>query len=113
MDDWRAIAETHFTPAECSFLLQHPQADRTEAFFRCWTRKEACIKAVGKGLSMALNCFDTLIDSGETGRLIAGGLESAQAASWWLADLCVPGDYMAAVAIETGLSRIVYQEWLR
>jgi 4'-phosphopantetheinyl transferase len=113
IDDLPTIAETYFTRAECSFLFQHPPADRMQAFFRCWTRKEACIKAVGKGLSIALNSFDTLIDSGQVGRFIARALDSSDAASWWLADLRIPRNYMAAVAIETVPSAIVYRRWRR
>jgi 4'-phosphopantetheinyl transferase len=111
VDDFSVIAESHFTPPECAFIFGHGPADREPAFFRCWTRKEAYIKAVGKGLSIALNSFDTLIASGQSGRRIAGGPDRPDVANWWLADLDVPNNYMAAVAVETGIDRLVYFDW--
>src|SRR3990167_3684017 len=52
-----AVAERYFSPSEYTSLCQLPQHDQTEAFFRLWTRKEAVIKAVGKGLSIPLSSF--------------------------------------------------------
>jgi 4'-phosphopantetheinyl transferase len=111
MDDFGLIAESHFTSSEHAFISRHPPADRERAFFRCWTRKEAYIKAVGKGLSLALNSFDTLIACGQPGRQLAGRPDAPHVAKWWLADLDVPEGYMAAVAVETGIDRIIYFDW--
>ena len=110
-DDFSVIAESHFTPAESAFLFRHAPADRARAFFRCWTRKEAYIKALGKGLSIPLNSFDTLIDGGRSGRRVAGIPDGPDVANWWLEDLGAPENYMAAVAVETRIDRLVYFEW--
>jgi 4'-phosphopantetheinyl transferase len=52
VDDIDAMAQAHFTDAERK-VLQHTSVDaRAGAFLHTWTRKEACLKAVGTGLSV-------------------------------------------------------------
>ncbi|HSX91438.1 MAG TPA: 4'-phosphopantetheinyl transferase superfamily protein [Hydrogenophaga sp.] len=58
MDDLMALAERNFTASECAELLALPEAGRLRAFLRCWTRKEACLKAVGSGLSIEPGLFE-------------------------------------------------------
>ncbi len=48
--DALTLAERHFTPREYEALLALPAARRGLAFLTCWTRKEACLKAIGLGL---------------------------------------------------------------
>jgi 4'-phosphopantetheinyl transferase len=51
------LAATLFTREECDGLSA--SADRDLAFLRCWTRKEAVLKAVGRGLSIETAAFNT------------------------------------------------------
>jgi 4'-phosphopantetheinyl transferase len=111
IDDFAAIAMSHFTPAERAFIDGHPGPLRRNAFFQCWTRKEALIKAVGKGLSMPLSHFDASIPPGRSGRRIEGVAEFPFVESWWITDIAVPDGHAGALAIEQGLDQIVYQEW--
>lgn len=57
------LAERFFSARESAALRALPEQERTVAFFRCWTRKEAFVKAVGAGLSMGLASFDVAIDA--------------------------------------------------
>jgi len=50
LPDRDAVAETVMTAAELREYEGLPEAARTEAFFTCWTRKEAFLKATGDGL---------------------------------------------------------------
>jgi 4'-phosphopantetheinyl transferase len=53
--DWPPLAQSFFAPSERRAL-----ADR-DAFFRCWSRKEAFVKALGRGLSYPLDAFEVSV----------------------------------------------------
>jgi 4'-phosphopantetheinyl transferase len=61
MPDLEAVAKLFFNPQECAELQTVEKACQEEAFFRCWTRKEAYVKAVGQGLTLALNSFQVSV----------------------------------------------------
>ncbi len=50
------IARRHFHPVEVEEVM-FAYEDRHRAFFRCWTAKEAVLKALGIGIAESLNCF--------------------------------------------------------
>ena len=58
VNDAIALAECNFTPAEHQQVLSAPPEQRDLVFLRIWTRKEACLKAVGSGFSIAADCFE-------------------------------------------------------
>jgi 4'-phosphopantetheinyl transferase len=61
------LAERYFALEEIEALARVPEVEKNAAFFRCWTRKEAVVKAVGDGLSMPLASFVIdLADAPET-----------------------------------------------
>ncbi len=65
MSDALELAERHFAPAEIDTLRATPTDQRDHAFLRGWTRKEACLKAIGSGLSIAPQTFDAGIAASE------------------------------------------------
>jgi len=56
-DDALAIAERMFGPEEHRALRALPEEAQPAAFFRYWTRKEAVVKSLGRGLSHPLDAF--------------------------------------------------------
>ena len=109
--EFSRIVDSFFTPQECAFIRNRPVDVRQNAFFTCWARKEAFIKAVGKGLSIPLNTFDVLIPSGQERRKLVAPNEAPDVECWWLADVTVPAGYAGAVAIEEGLVDLMYKTW--
>lgn len=111
LDDLTSIAESNFTRQECAFVLRHAPEDRGRAFYRCWTRKEAYVKAVGKGLSIPLKSFDVSNSVAQCEQRLPRKADTDEVESWWLVDVEVPAGYLAAVAVEKGFDRLVYAEW--
>jgi 4'-phosphopantetheinyl transferase len=101
-DDFDAgeIAGNFFSPNEQRDLEMLTGRARIEAFFECWTRKEAYVKARGEGLSLPLDQFDVSLRPGEPARLIATRPDPAEARRWQLSGLDVADGYKAALAVE-------------
>jgi 4'-phosphopantetheinyl transferase len=100
MPDAEKIALTSFSSLENKMLQSLPEHQRQEAFFNCWVRKEAYIKAIGNGLYHTLDRFDVSLAPGEPPRLVS--IEgSAERASCWSMKSVTPEDgYVAALAVK-------------
>jgi len=102
------IAERFFAPAEARAIAALPPDRQARAFFNCWTRKEAWIKARGEGLSIPLNSFEVTLAPGEPARLVATRPDEEDAARWTLRELeCGPG-FAAALAVAGKFGNEVY-----
>jgi len=98
--DWPPLAETFFTATERAALAALPPEAARRAFFACWARKEAFVKALGLGLSWPLDAFDVSV--GATPALLSGG------AGWAIAAAPdVPGFATAIVAHDDGTPLII------
>ena len=93
------IARRYFSAAEVDSLDQLPLAARQQAFFDCWTRKEAFIKAKGLGLSLGLNQFDVTLRPDQPAALLRTGWDPTEASRWSLQSIAVGEDFAAAVAV--------------
>lgn len=91
------IARKHFSESEFG-ALEALDGDRKQlAFYRCWTRKEAYLKAVGEGLSMPLDTFD--VSLGEQPALVACRDGREDPANWSMLDVSPAPEFAAAVAL--------------
>lgn len=95
------VAERFFSAAEIAALAKLAESDRLDAFYRCWTRKEAVIKALGTGLSLPLKSFDVSIDAAGARLLRLEGMPDAPR-DWALAHLDPAPGYAGAIACNTG-----------
>jgi 4'-phosphopantetheinyl transferase len=105
------IAQKFFSPLESSVLRSLPEHLQATAFFTCWTRKEAYIKAVGKGLSIPLNKFDVSLAPGEPAALLNVEENPEEASKWSLIELFPSSDMVAAVAVAGDCSKLHCWEW--
>jgi 4'-phosphopantetheinyl transferase len=64
MPDATALARQNFSASENDELSATASDDQALAFLLGWTRKEACLKAIGSGLSIAPNIFTAGLDMG-------------------------------------------------
>ena len=105
------IPERFFSPGEVATLRELPDELQPAAFFNCWTRKEAYIKAKGEGLSLELNQFEVSLAPGEPAALLRIDGNPQEAARWWLQDLNPGFGYAAALAAEGHRGRLRYWQW--
>jgi 4'-phosphopantetheinyl transferase len=98
------IARRFFSPREVVAFNALPSELQVAAFFRCWTRKEAYIKAIGRGLSQPLDGFDVTLAPDESPALLRA--DEDDVSRWSLCDIDVGGDYAAALVCEGQASRI-------
>lgn len=94
------IAERFFSRSEIETLRALPPSLRKYAFFLCWTRKEAYIKARGEGLSLPLDQFDVSLIPGEPAALLSTQSDSDEVLRWSLRNLIPAPGYAAALATE-------------
>ena len=97
--DLETLAGRYFSPDESAALRRLPPGDRPRAFFACWTRKEAVLKAHGGGLAVPLDDFDVVVDAGQPAALLRTRIPGDSASRWWLEDLPVPAGFAAALAV--------------
>jgi 4'-phosphopantetheinyl transferase len=90
------IARRHFSEVEFTALDALDDTDRELAFYRCWTRKEAYIKALGEGLSMPLDTFD--VSLGEAPSFLACR-DGRDPRDWSLLDVSPGPDFVGAAAL--------------
>lgn len=97
--DFLEIAEQFFSAGEVSTLRALPKDSRQEAFFACWTRKEAYIKAKGQGLSIPLDRFEVSLTPRGPAALLRTE-DPGDAGRWSLRELVADGGYSAALCVE-------------
>jgi len=101
--DCERIAVDFFSTAEAAALMAMPVAARPGAFFACWTRKEAFIKAMGGGLAVPLADFDVSLEPAGPARLLRTAWDPRDIERWSLQAVDVPTGFAAAIAVQGAL----------
>jgi 4'-phosphopantetheinyl transferase len=97
--DAQKIAQRFFSEQEQKLLQELSGQKLADAFFRCWTRKEAYIKARGEGLSCPLYQFDVSLAEDQPASLMSTRPDPEEAKRWLLYDLPLAAGYAAALAV--------------
>ncbi|MBV9231847.1 MAG: 4'-phosphopantetheinyl transferase superfamily protein [Chloroflexi bacterium] len=98
--DYEQLAKHTFSPYESAMVLALPAEEKGEAFFNCWTRKEAYIKARGKGVSIPLEQFDVSLRPGDPAALLDSREDPQETTRWTLRALAPGPTYAGALAVE-------------
>jgi 4'-phosphopantetheinyl transferase len=98
------IAERYFSAAEQRELRELPAELRTDAFFLCWTRKEAYVKAHGGGLQIPLDSFDVSLTPGAPEKLT-----SADSQRWSMRSFGPAPEYVASLIVEGPLESLCFR----
>ncbi|MCX7701645.1 MAG: 4'-phosphopantetheinyl transferase superfamily protein [Gemmataceae bacterium] len=101
------IAQRFFSPPEVADLLTLPAEQRLLAFFRCWTRKEAFIKAIGLGLAYPLDEFDVTLLPGDPPAIRSVKGDPAAGAGWGMYEVPSPPGFVGALVTPTPHARLV------
>ncbi len=100
------IAACYFSPREIATLHSLPNGLREEAFFACWTRKEAFAKAEGKGLALPLSRFEVTLGPGKPATLLDTEGDPLESTKWTIQEMAPDSGYVAALAIEGTAMRL-------
>jgi 4'-phosphopantetheinyl transferase len=95
------LAGICFSPSELNVFNSLPGSERKDAFFTYWARKEAVIKATGKGMSVAMSKL-TLSGHHEAPRVLGSDASEVDIAVAQLVDLDRGAGYRACVAVFAG-----------
>src|SRR5882757_3645072 len=109
--DLDGIAARFFSASEYRILASLAGPGRYHAFFACWTRKEAYLKARGVGLSLPLDQFDVSFLPEEEPRLLATRPDPAEAKQWKLQRLDPSSGYAAALAAAGSAWKLRCWDW--
>jgi 4'-phosphopantetheinyl transferase len=114
--DWAGVPGRVFSPREHAVFRHLPPDQQRAAFFRAWTRKEACTKAWEQGLACPLGRIDVSLAPYEPERPLSVEGDPGASARWSLQDMAPAPGYAAALATEGDdvppLSCLQWPEWL-
>lgn len=99
--DYRKLAKRFFSSAEYEALVLY-QGDPLEAFFATWTRKEAFVKAVGKGIAFGLSEFDVNIDPLDAPRMLVTRWRADDVHKWHMKKIDTEQGYLATLVADGG-----------
>lgn len=105
------IASRFFSFREANTLRSFPQSEQPAAFYSCWTRKEAYIKAIGSGMALALDSFEVGFGPGVPAALIRVEGKPQEPFRWTIYELGAPRNYAAAMAVQGRGHRLRQMHW--
>ena len=105
------VAHDNFSAKEFTALFELPDDQRLPAFYNCWTRKEAYIKAVGDGFALPLQDFDVTLKPDDPPRFLR--IKDDDPARWSLAHIDAIDDYIGALCVSGTLPDVHVKQFDR
>lgn len=109
--EYDELAKVSFSPQEQAVLRPLAGEEKQTAFFNCWTRKEAYIKARGMGLFLPLDLFDVSLRPDEAAALLASREDAREVDRWTLQSLFPGAGYAGALAGEGNGWQLSCWQW--
>ena len=104
--EWMRLATSFFSAAECAALRAAGDDDVQAAFYACWSRKEAYLKALGVGIGNGLDFFDVSVGAELPARVLADRLDPRNVLRWRLFTLDEGTGYSAALCAPATVRRV-------
>jgi 4'-phosphopantetheinyl transferase len=108
---WDSVMNSFFSAAEREAIQSIPSVDRLFAFFTCWTRKEAYLKATGDGIGVPLDRFEVSVIPGSQPRLLHVKDAPEEASRWHFHALPLATDYIGVAAHEGPIEIVRHYLW--
>lgn len=104
------IAKRFFSVNESTALIALPAEQKLLAFYQCWTRKEALLKALGEGLSFPLDKCEVSLAPGKPARIISIQDSEILAAEWYMQSFGISNEYVGAVVVHGHVDMVRFME---
>ncbi len=104
------MARRFFSPREQEELFSLPAGEQLTAFYCCWTRKEAYLKGMGRGLSIPTDSFDVSLLPCHPPCLTGHRLDPMELDRWSLADIPLAPGLCGALAMKGTIGAVRFVE---
>jgi 4'-phosphopantetheinyl transferase len=105
------IVESFFSIEESEVFRSLSESKKKEAFFYCWTCKEAFIKALGEGMSLPLDRFEVSLVPSEPFKLLNIDGDSRKATRWTIREIKAAPNYAGAFAVKSDAFESMHWRW--
>jgi 4'-phosphopantetheinyl transferase len=109
--DVQALSQRFLALEEQEAIAAASGADRLAAFYRCWTRKEALLKAIGTGLATPLRQAVVSVAARDRPAVLRLPAAMGPAAHWHLRDLELAPDQAAALCVAGPVKEVICRSW--
>ncbi len=106
--EYQSLSERFFSKTETLMLKSLAEKDRLKCFYATWTRKEAFIKAVGKGLSIPLDQFDVSVGLEVSPALLDVRYDCPNSNGWFMSEIALNDFFAGALVVEGENVKIRY-----
>ncbi|WP_394748811.1 4'-phosphopantetheinyl transferase family protein [Spongiimicrobium salis] len=109
--DVMEVGRNFFSATELHTLESMGQKNQFEGFYRCWTRKEAFIKAKGMGLSFPLDAFSVTLNNDMIAQLIETQWDTLEREKWDMFSFSPRKSCIAAIAVKGKVKSVSINSW--
>lgn len=109
--EFEVIAPRFFSKNEATTLFSLPVEKQPQAFFNCWTRKEAFIKACGGGLSMPLEQFEMTLLPEDLPKLLAIDWSQEEVVDWSVFSFLPEKNMVGALAVKAKKAEVLFFDY--